>query len=120
MALARLNSEEAMEDVLMGAGRPEAILLVLVHSCARLRSSNIGEVSHFVKLLLEFVVALALTRESKVCWVGLIASVRPLRLGCIACDKLFLLLFRLKDFELLDDCDGTSVPDMLHQSDSFL
>ena len=104
----------------MDTSSAKAIFLILIHLCSRFGPSDIGEVSHLVQCLLQFVVALALDGEAQICRVGLIAGIGPLALGRVPLDQLLRLFFRAEHFEFLDDRDGASMPDMLHQSYSLL
>ena len=93
MSEARLDPEESMKHILVSASRSETIFLVHVHFCALFLASSVSKISHFVKLLLKLIVAVALKWEAKVCRVGLVACIGPLALGCVTRNKLFLLLF---------------------------
>ena len=103
-----------MENILVNTGRPQAVLLVDIHLGTWLRASRIGECSHLFKLLLKFIVSVTLEGDLVISWIGLVASIGPLALCCMSCDKLLLLLLALQHLEFLDDCDCSPVPDVFH------
>ena len=82
MAVRGLNSEETTGHVLMSACRAKAVLLICVHLGAMTITALIGEVTHFVKLLLELLIAFAHDRETQIARVSLEAGIGPFTLSC--------------------------------------